>query len=179
MEENILKILFKEEEIQKRVKELGQQITRDYRDKDLFVIGILKGAVVFLSDLIREIKVPLQMDFMAVSSYGTSTHTSGVVRFLKDLELDIAGKDVLVVEDIVDTGLTLTYLKENLLARGPRSLKICTFLDKPSRRKIAITPDYNGYEIPDEFVVGYGLDYNEQYRHLPYIGVLNPKPTYK
>jgi hypoxanthine phosphoribosyltransferase len=147
----------------------------DYQDKNLFVIGILKGAIVFLADLIREIKVPLQLDFMAVSSYGKSTHTSGVVRILKDLEGDIAGKDILLVEDIIDTGLTLSYLKENLKARRPASLKICTFLDKPSRRKAELLPDYKGYEIPDEFAVGYGLDFSGDFRNLPYIGVLKPE----
>ena len=170
----IKRILISEEEIKQKVRELGTQISEDYRNKDLFVIGILKGSIVFLSDLIRNISVPLQMDFMAVSSYGTSTHTSGVVRILKDLEADIISRDVLIVEDIIDTGLTLSYLKENLLTRNPASLKVCTFLDKPCRRRVPLTPDYNGYEIQDEFVVGYGLDYNENFRNLPYIAVLDP-----
>lgn len=173
MDGEISRTLISEEEIRRKVLELGERITRDYQNKDLFVIGILKGSIVFLSDLIRAINLPLQMDFMAVSSYGASTHTSGVVRILKDLETDIMSKDVLIVEDIVDTGLTLSYLKENLLSRNPASLKVCTFLDKPSRRRVPLVPDYNGYEIPDEFVVGYGLDCNENYRNLPYIGVYN------
>ena len=168
----IKRILISEEEIRQKVRELGELITAEYRNKDLFVIGILKGSIVFLSDLIRAISLPLQLDFIAVSSYGTSTHTSGVVRILKDLEADIMSRDVLIVEDIIDTGLTLSYLKENLLTRNPASLKICTFLDKPSRRRVPLVPDYNGYEIPDEFVVGYGLDFNENFRNLPYIGVL-------
>lgn len=171
----IKRVLISEEEIRSKVRELGELITEEYRNKDLFVIGILKGSIVFLSDLIRNISVPLQMDFMAVSSYGTSTHTSGVVRILKDLETDIISRDVLIVEDIIDTGLTLSYLKENLLTRNPASLKVCTFLDKPSRRRVPLTPDYNGYEIQDEFVVGYGLDCNENFRNLPYIGVLELK----
>lgn len=174
MAAEISRILISEEEIRLKVKELGEIISRDYQNKDLFVIGILKGSVVFLADLIRAISIPLQIDFMAVTSYGTSTKTSGVVRILKDLETDITSKDVLIVEDIVDTGLTLSYLKENLFSRNPSSLKICTFLDKPSRRRVPLLPDYNGYEIPDEFAVGYGLDYNEAFRNLPYIAVVKP-----
>lgn len=175
MHEHLCKILFSEQEVQSKVQELGAQITVDYLGKDLVIIGILKGAVVFLADLIREIKLPLELDFMVISSYGKSTRASGVVRILKDLEKDIAGKDVLIVEDIVDTGLTLSYLKNNLRARGPASLKICSFLDKPSRRKVSLDPDYWGYNIPDEFAVGYGLDFAERYRNLPYIGVLKPE----
>lgn len=175
MHEHLDKILFSEEQLQKKVQELGARISSDYRDKNLVVVGILKGAVVFLADLMREIKVPLELDFMAVSSYGMSTHASGVVRILKDLEKDIVGKDVLIIEDIVDTGLTLSYLTDNLWARNPASLKICTLLDKPSRRKVALNPDYMGYNIPNEFVVGYGLDFGGRYRNLPYIGVLKPE----
>lgn len=172
MADRVGRVLITEEQIQKRIKELGRQLTEDYRGKELVVIGILKGSVIFMSDLIRAIALNVQLDFMAVSSYGKSTSSSGVVRILKDLDTDISGKDVLIVEDIVDTGLTLSYLVENLLSRNPASLKICTFLDKPSRREAKITPHYNGYEIPDEFVVGYGLDYAEKYRNLPYIGVI-------
>lgn len=172
MEKGVRDILINKDDITSKVHELGQLITKDYQGKNLLVIGILKGSVVFLSDLIREIKLPLQMDFMAVSSYGSSTQTSGIVRILKDLESDIEEKDVLIVEDIVDTGLTLSYLIDNLLSRKPASIKVCTFLDKPSRRKTNIIPDYNGYEIPDEFVVGYGLDFNEEYRNLPYVGII-------
>ncbi len=172
MEKGIKKVLITVDEINNKVKELGEQISKDYQNKDLLVVGILKGSVVFLSDLVRNISQPLLIDFMDVSSYGASTHTSGVVRILKDLETDLVGKDVLIVEDIVDTGLTLSYLKENLLSRNPASLKICSFLDKPERRKADIMPDYCGFEIPDEFVVGYGLDFAEKYRNLPYIAVL-------
>lgn len=166
-------VLISEKQIRTKVKELGKLITADYQGKELLVIGILKGSVVFLSDLIREIELPVKIDFMAVTSYGAATRTSGVVRILKDLDSDIGGQDVLIVEDIIDTGLTLSYLKENLQKRNPASLKVCTFLDKPSRRKIEIKADYNGYDIPDRFVVGYGLDCNEKYRNLPYIGLYN------
>lgn len=172
MADKVGRILISEEQVQKRVQELGKQLTEEYRGKNLFVIGILKGSVIFMADLVRAIALDLQVDFIAVSSYGKSTNSSGVVRILKDLDSDIHGKDVLIVEDIVDTGLTLSYLVENLLSRNPASLKICTFLDKPSRRVADISPHYNGYEIPDEFVVGYGLDYSERYRNLPYIGVI-------
>ena len=172
MDAGITRILLSEDKIRQKVQELGHCITHDYQNKDLFVIGILKGSIVFMSDLIRAISLPLQMDFMAVTSYGSSTKTSGVVRILKDLEADIISKDVLIVEDIIDTGLTLSYLKENLLSRNPASLRICAFLDKPSRRRVPIVPDYNGYEIPDEFVVGYGLDFDGNYRNLPYVGVI-------
>lgn len=175
MEEYIGKILFSRNELQKRVAELGEEITRDYTGKKLLVLGILKGAVPFMADLIREIKVPLAYDFMAVSSYGASTHSSGVVRILKDLERSVEDVHILIVEDIIDTGLTLKYLKENLAARGPLSVKVATLLDKPDRRKVEVIPDYNGFTIPDEFVVGYGLDFNEEYRNLPYVGVLKPE----
>ena len=168
----IERIIITEDEIKKRVAELGAQITEDYRDRALFVICILKGAAVFMSDLIRQIKSPLEIDFMSLTSYGASTKTSGVVRMLRDLDQEIAGKHILVVEDIVDTGLTLSYLKESLMVRKPASLKICTFLDKPSRRQVDLTPDYCGIVIDDYFVVGYGLDFNEQGRELPYIAVV-------
>ena len=173
MSGNVERILIDEETLKKRVREMGRQITEDYRGKDLIIIAILKGAVVFTSDLIKEIKLPLAIDFMAVSSYGVSTKSSGVVRILKDLEEEIEGRDVLIVEDIVDTGLTLHYLLENLWSRGPRSLKICCCLDKPTRRSAPVEVDYVGFDIPDEFVVGYGLDYAERYRNLPYIGILS------
>ncbi|MDR1194376.1 MAG: hypoxanthine phosphoribosyltransferase [Peptococcaceae bacterium] len=167
-------ILVTEKDIQRRVAELGERITADYQGREVFVIGILKGAAVFMSDLIRQIKVPVEIDFMSLSSYGTATKTSGVVRMLRDLDREIAGKHILVVEDIVDTGLTLSYLRENLMVRKPASLKICTFLDKPSRRQVELKPDYCGLEIDDYFVVGYGLDYNEKGRELPYIAVVKP-----
>lgn len=168
-------LLLTKEEIAKRVKEMGRQITEDFKGRDLTVICILKGAVVFFVDLIREIDLPMSMDFMAISSYGNSTKSSGVVRILKDLDKPIDGKDVLIVEDIVDSGMTLSFLKENLLRRGAASLHIATLLDKPARRRTPLTVDYYGFIIPDEFVVGYGLDYAEKYRNLPDIGVLRPE----
>lgn len=173
MKNDVEKILFSREIIAKKVKQLGALITNYYLDKDdLIVVGILKGANVFLSDLIREIDVPLHIDFMAVSSYGSSTESSGVVRILKDIEIDLLGKHVLIVEDIVDTGLTLEYITNNILSRQIASVKICSLLNKPSKRKCDVTIDYIGFEIPDVFVVGYGIDYAEKYRNLPYIGVL-------
>lgn len=174
MEKNLQKVLVTEEEIRIKVKELGEAITRDYQGKDLLVVGILKGSVVFMGDLIREIKLPLQIDFMEVSSYGKSTESSGAVRILKDLKSNVEGRDILIVEDIIDTGLTLSYLLDILEARKPGSIKICTFLNKPSRRKVKLQADYNGYDIPDEFVVGYGLDYGESYRNIPYVAVMKP-----
>ncbi len=171
--QGIGKILIDEQTLMERISEMGEEISKDYQDKDLVVIGILKGAVMFLADLVKHIKLPLTMDFMAVSSYGRSTHSSGVVRILKDLDEDIEGKDVLIVEDIVDTGLTLNYLADNLLSRNPKSLKICCCLDKPSKRRVPVKVDYVGFTIPDKFVVGYGLDYAEKYRNLSYICVLD------
>mgnify|MGYP000917329787 CR=1 FL=1 len=173
--EEISEVLLSPETIAVKVKEIGEEITRDYQGKELIIIGILKGALPFMADLIREIKVPLKYDLMAVSSYGASTKTSGAVQILKDIEMGLAGEHVLVVEDIIDTGLTLKYLVGNLWSRKPASLKICTLLDKPSRREVDITPDYNGFTIPDRFVVGYGLDYDERFRQLPMIGVLKPE----
>jgi len=158
---------------------MGEAISQDYQGKEILVVGILKGSVVFMGDLVRKIKLPLQIDFMEVSSYGKSTESSGAVRILKDLETNIEGRNVLIVEDIVDTGLTLSYLVKILKARKPASLKICTFLNKPSRRKVALEADYNGYDIPDEFVVGYGLDFNEKYRNIPYVAVLKPEAYQK
>lgn len=177
MLEEIQEVLLAPEKIAARIKELGAEITRDYQDsgKDLIVIGILKGALPFLADLIREIKVPLRYDLMAVSSYGASTKSSGIVRIIKDIDLSIEGEDVLIVEDIIDTGLTLKYLVETLRSRRPHSLRTITLLDKPSRRLTEISPDYNGFAIPDRFVVGYGLDYAERFRHLPMIAVLKPE----
>ncbi len=175
MEKQIEKVLISEEELKKRVSELGEEITKDYRGRDLLIIGIFKGAVPFLSDLIRHIKIPLRYDFMAVSSYGSGTRSSGAVRILKDLDTSVEDVHVLIVEDIVDTGLTLKYLKENLNRRHPKSLKVVTLLDKPERREVDVHPDYNGFVIPNEFVVGYGLDFNEIFRNLPYIGILKPE----
>jgi len=175
MDKDILKVLISEDELAQRVKELGAQITEDYKGKNLMILGVLKGCMLFLSDLVREIKLPLTMDFMVVSSYGSATKSSGVVRIIKDLEQDITNKDVLIVEDIVDSGLTLSYLIENLKSRNPRSVKLCTLLDKPDRRKVEVDIHYIGYTIPDEFVVGYGLDYNEVYRNLPFVCILKPE----
>ncbi len=168
-------ILITRDQIQDAVKKLGETITRDYAGKEPVMIGILKGAVLFYSDLIREIDLPLKTEFMAISSYGSSTKTSGVVRILKDLDRDILNQDVLIVEDIVDTGLTLSYLKRALLERDPASIRIVTLLDKPARRGVELSPDYSCFTIPDAFVVGYGLDYDEKYRNLPDIGILHPR----
>lgn len=172
MTSSIERILLNEKEIQKRVGELALTISTDYKERELLLIGILKGAVLFLADLVRCMDIAVKIDFMAVSSYGVSTRSSGVVRITKDLEQGLENRNVLIVEDIVDTGLTLAYLLENLQTRRPASLQTCVLLDKPSRRKVNITPDYCGFQIPDDFVVGYGLDYGELYRNLPYIGVL-------
>jgi hypoxanthine phosphoribosyltransferase len=171
--EKIGKVLLNEETIMRRVAEMGAEITRDYQGKDLVTICILRGGVIFMADLVKQIKIPVSIDFMAVSSYGLSTKSSGIVRILKDLDDDIEGKDVLIVEDIVDTGLTLHYLVDYLKSRGPKSVKVCCFLDKPSRRKVDVPIDYLGFEIPDKFVVGYGLDYAQKYRNLPYLSILD------
>ncbi|GAV23953.1 hypoxanthine phosphoribosyltransferase [Carboxydothermus pertinax] len=175
MHQDVAEILISEEEIRAKVKELGQQISRDYAGQELLLVGILRGAMLFMSDLMREIDIPVNIDFMVVSSYGAGTTTSGEVRVLKDLDRGIEGRNVLLIEDIVDTGLTLNYLTKYLANRHPKSLKVCTLLNKPSRRRIEVPVDYNGFIIPDKFVVGYGLDYNEFYRNLPYIGVLKPE----
>ncbi|MGB7604675.1 MAG: hypoxanthine phosphoribosyltransferase [Lutisporaceae bacterium] len=175
MQNDIKEILITEEQIKQKTKELGKKITEHYKGKDLVVIGVLKGCVIFLSDLVREIDLPLTLDFMVVSSYGTSTKSSGVVRIIKDLEKDIQNKDVLIVEDIVDSGLTLSYLVEYLKSRNANSVKICTILDKPEKRKAQVDIDFSGFQIPDEFVVGYGLDYSEIYRNLPFVCILKPE----
>ncbi|MGL5243619.1 MAG: hypoxanthine phosphoribosyltransferase [Sarcina sp.] len=169
---DIEKVLYSEEVLMKRVKELSEKISEDYQGKDLLVVGVLKGSVVFTSDLIKYITIPCSIDFMAVSSYGNSTETSGVVRILKDLDNDIEGKDVLIVEDIVDTGITLSYLLEYLKARKANSIEIVALLNKEARRKSAVKVKYVGFEVPDEFIVGYGIDYSENYRNLPFIGTL-------
>jgi hypoxanthine phosphoribosyltransferase len=174
MHEDIAEILLTEEQIRQKVAELGQQITRDYRGKNLLLLGTLKGAVPFIADLARAIELPLEIDYMAISSYGNSTHSSGVVRILKDLEGPIDRKHVLIVEDIVDSGLTLHYQMEVLQQRHPLSLRVCTLLDKGRERVKPVTPDYVGFSIPDRFVVGYGLDYAQRYRNLPYVGILKP-----
>jgi hypoxanthine phosphoribosyltransferase len=172
LEDDVAEILITEEQIQAKIRELGQLISRDYAGQDLLLICVLKGAISFLADLMREITIPHEIDFMAISSYGASTESSGVVRILKDLDTNIEGRNVLIVEDIVDTGRTLDYITQNLKTRRPKSVRICTLLNKPSRREIDIPLDYVGFEIPNKFVIGYGLDFAEIYRSLPYIGVL-------
>lgn len=173
MDDDMAKILITSAEIQARVSEIGQQIARDYTPLgDLLLVGVLKGCMIFMVDLARAIPFPLAIDFIATSSYGHSTQSSGVVRLLKDLDTDISGRHVLIVEDIIDSGLTLEYLRSQLLRRNPASLRICALLNKPDRRIADVPVDYLGFDIPNEFVVGYGLDYGERYRNLPYIGVL-------
>ncbi len=168
-----VQVLIDSATLQTRVRELGEQIARDYgADNPPLLVGVLKGSLVFLADLMRCMPIPVSYDFVAISSYGVETRTSGVVRLLKDLDTSIAGRHVLVVEDILDTGLTLSYLLELLRTRNPASLKVCTLLRKPSRQKVAVPVDYCGFDIPDQFVVGYGLDYAERYRNLPFIGIL-------
>jgi hypoxanthine phosphoribosyltransferase len=162
-------VLVSADELQRRVSELGAEISRDYAGRSLLLVGVLKGAVFFLSDLMRFIEIPVEVDFMAVASYGSATDSSGVVRILKDLDVAIEGRDVLIVEDIVDSGLTLQYLIRNLGSRDPRTLEVCALLTKPERRKVDLPTRYVGFEIPDRFVVGYGLDYDERYRNLPYV----------
>ncbi len=173
--DDIADILISAPTIHARVAELGSDIARDYQGRDLVLVSILKGALPFLADLMREIPIPLSLDFLEVTSYGASTETSGVVRILKDLAHSIADRDVLVVEDILDTGFTLNYVMEHLRGQRPASIRLCTLLDKPARRIVPIEIDYRGFEIPDKFVVGYGLDYAERYRNLPFIGVLRPE----
>ncbi|MFA9380341.1 MAG: hypoxanthine phosphoribosyltransferase [Acetanaerobacterium sp.] len=175
MKEDILKILITEDEISASVREMGRRISEDYRGKNLLLISILKGSVVFMADLMRAIDIHARIDFMSVSSYGAGTRSSGVVKIVKDLDMPIEGFDVLIVEDILDSGMTLSYITELLEARDPASIRICTLLDKPERRKADIRADYVGFEVPDEFVVGYGLDFSEKYRNLPYVGVLKPE----
>lgn len=175
MHDDIQEILVSEAELKEKVAQLGEQISRDYAGKNLLLVSILKGSVVFMADLMRAITIPASIDFMVVSSYGAGTNTSGLVKIVKDLDQNLAGKDVLIVEDILDTGVTLSKLKPMLELRNPNSIRICTILDKPSRRKADITADYQGFAVPDEFVVGYGLDYNEKYRNLPFVGVLKPQ----
>jgi hypoxanthine phosphoribosyltransferase len=165
-------ILVPAEDLQRRVRELAAEVSRDYEGRDLVLVGVLKGAIFFLSDLMRHIKVPCEVDFMAVASYGSATKSSGVVRILKDLDAVIEGRDVLIVEDIVDSGLTLQYLLRNLRGRNPRSLEVCALLIKPERRKVELNARYVGFEIPDRFAIGYGLDHAERYRNLPFVAAL-------
>ncbi|HOP73331.1 MAG TPA: hypoxanthine phosphoribosyltransferase [Thermoclostridium caenicola] len=170
-----LKVLITREELAAKVKELGQRISKDYEGKELLLVGVLKGGFMFLADLVREITIDVNIDFISCSSYGNSTVSSGIVRILKDIDYDITGKHVLLVEDLIDTGLTLTYLKDLFMAKHCASVKICTILDKPSRRKVDLQVDYQGIIIPDKFVVGYGLDYAEKYRNLPEVYVVEGK----
>jgi hypoxanthine phosphoribosyltransferase len=167
-------ILIEQEPLQARIAELGAEISREYEGRDLLLVGVLKGAVFFMADLMRELTIPCEIDFMAISSYGAATDSSGVVRILKDLDANIAGRDVLVVEDIIDSGLTLSYLMRSLKARKPASLEICALLTKPERREIDVPVKFVGFEIPNRFVIGYGLDFAERYRNLPFVAVLHP-----
>jgi hypoxanthine phosphoribosyltransferase len=171
----VSKILVEEDALRTRIAELGAEVSTDYAGRDLLLVGVLKGAVFFMADLMRHLTIPCEVDFMAISSYGVSTDSSGVVRILKDLDINIEGRDVLVVEDIIDSGLTLSYLIRNLESRNPASLEICALLTKPARREIDVRVRYTGFEIPNEFVIGYGLDYAERYRNLPYVAVLDPE----
>ena len=176
MRDDIQTVLVTEEQLRAKVAELGARISRDYAGKDLLLVSILKGAVVFMADLMRAVTIPCSIDFMVVSSYGgTNTESTGLVKIVKDLDADLSGRDVLIVEDVLDTGVTLSNLVPMLKMRHPNSVRICAILDKPARRKTDIRADYIGFEVPDAFVVGYGLDYDEKYRNLPFVGVLKPE----
>ena len=177
IKEDIEKVVFTEEEIRAKIRELGQRITEDYKDakETIYCVGILKGAVVFYTDLVREIDLPVHFDFMIASSYGNGTSTSGTVKILKDLDYDVEGKHLIIIEDIIDSGTTMNYLMKYFRERKPKSVKLCALRSKPSRRTVDVSIDYCGFEIPDEFIVGYGLDYAEKYRNLPFIGVLKPE----
>ena len=176
MRDDIQTVLVTEEQLRAKVAELGARISRDYAGKDLLLVSILKGAVVFMADLMRAVTIPCSIDFMVVSSYGgTNTQSTGLVKIVKDLDADLSGREVLIVEDVLDTGVTLSNLVPMLKMRHPNSVRICAILDKPARRKTDIRADYTGFEVPDAFVVGYGLDYDEKYRNLPYVGVLKPE----
>lgn len=174
MMEDIQEMLFTERQIAVMVERVGQEISRDYKGKNLLLVSVLKGSVVFMADLMRSITIPAKIDFMATSSYGSGTKTSGVVKIIKDLDIPLSGYDIVLVEDILDSGKTLSYLIELLKDRGPKSLQICTLFDKPERREAQVEARYVGAQIPDEFIVGYGLDYDEKYRNLPFVGILNP-----
>ncbi len=175
MDNDILEVLYSEKQLSEIVHKMGARISHDYEGKNLLMVSILKGSVVFMADLMRAITVPCSIDFMSVSSYGNGVKTSGVVKILKDLDLDLKNWDVLIVEDILDSGLTLSYLWKILKARSPKSIRLCTLFDKPDRRTVDISADYVGTVVPDEFIVGYGLDYAEKYRNLPYVGILKPE----
>ena len=172
MHGDVKEILIDEERLAAKVQELGEAISRDYADKRLMLVSVLKGSIIFMADLMRAISIPVRVDFMSVSSYGSGVKTSGVVKIVKDLDIDIRGYDLLIVEDILDSGMTLSYLKAILTEREPKSIRIVALLDKPERRAADISADYAGFNVPDEFLVGYGLDYNEKYRNLPYVGAL-------
>jgi len=175
LEDDIKEVLFTEDQLRAKVSELGERLTSDYMDKNPLIVGVLKGSFVFMADLMRSIKTYCNIDFMAVSSYGNGTTSTGVVKITKDLSYNTEGRDIIIIEDILDSGVTLSYLKKYIANRKPASISICALLDKPSRRKADINPDYCGFLCPDEFIVGYGLDYAERYRNLPYIGVLKPE----
>jgi hypoxanthine phosphoribosyltransferase len=175
LEQGVGEILIGEDDLQARIRELGAELSADYAGREVLLVGVLKGAVFFMADLMRSLTIPCEIDFMAISSYGASTDSSGVVRILKDLDINIEGRHVLVIEDIVDSGLTLSYLVRNLESREPASLEVCALLTKPSRREIDVPVRYIGFEIPNRFVIGYGLDFAERYRNLPYVGVLHPE----
>lgn len=174
MKNDIESVLFSEERLAEIVQTVGKRISEDYKDKNLLMVSVLKGSVVFMADLMRAITIPCSIDFMSVSSYGSGTKTSGVVKITKDLDINLEGYDVLVVEDILDSGLTLSYILELLQSRNPKSIRLCTLFDKPERRTANVKPDYVGTVVPDEFIVGYGLDYAEKYRNLPFVGILKP-----
>jgi hypoxanthine phosphoribosyltransferase len=173
LERGVGEVLITADELQARIRELGREVTADYYGREVLLVGVLKGAVFFMADLMRHLKVPCEIDFMAISSYGASTDSSGVVRILKDLDINIEGRHVLVVEDIIDSGLTLSYLVRNLESREPASLEVCALMTKTARREIDVDVRYIGFEIPNKFVIGYGLDFAERYRNLPYVGVLH------
>ena len=175
LERGVGEVLIDEERLQERIRELGREISADYEGRELLLVGVLKGAVFFMADLMRALAVPCEIDFMAISSYGAATDSSGVVRILKDLDINIEGRDVLVVEDIIDSGLTLSWLLRNLRSRGPASVEVLAMLRKPDAAKVDVPVRYMGFDIPNEFVVGYGLDYAERYRNLPYVGTLRPE----
>ena len=175
MEKDVKSVLYTEEQLHQCVEKIAAEINRDYEGKEIYAVGILKGAMIFYSGLVRAIKVPVQFDFMAASSYGKNANSSGQVKILKDLDFSIEGKHVIIVEDIVDSGLTLSYLLRNMKSRHPASVKLCALLNKPSRREVDVKVDYVGFDVPNEFLVGYGLDYASRYRNLPYIGILKPE----
>ncbi|MBP1967236.1 hypoxanthine phosphoribosyltransferase [Paenibacillus aceris] len=175
MYSDIQEVLFSEEQIQEKIKELGEKLSNDFEGKNPLVICVLKGAFIFMADLVKQIRVPLELDFMAVSSYGQSTKSSGVVKIIKDLDVPVEGRHILIVEDIIDSGLTLSYLIDVLERRNAKTISVVALFNKPARRTVELEPDYAGYVLPDEFIVGYGLDYAEKYRNLPFVGILKPE----